>query len=375
MAERPSARKSSPALLRALAIVAVLVVATAIVVLEANRTRRAGDRPIGIRLPLPAERAAPANPSAPTGPPETSPTATEWYLARATEGDPGAQYEMAVRYATGDGVAQDYARAAAWFREAAINGIAAAQYDLGILYERGLGLAADPIEAVIWYQSAADQNEPIAQLRLGSLYLAGSLVPRNPEEAVRWLRRAAEQGVAEAQAMLAACYEAGDGVGRSTGVAYGWYSLAAEAGLTEAQRGKTRLAQGFSPRELSEAEGQSARLAAQLPRHPVAASRQDADGLLLEAAPAGSPSSGSPGAVSPIISPIVSRGIVGEIQRLLAAGGYDPGPADGLLGEQTIAAIKRYQQASGLPADGGPSIALLSRLRAAAAGPPPAAQP
>ncbi len=372
-------RKLSPTLLAALAIVAILLVATAVALFDASRARRAGDRPAVISPPHQPEHPAPAAIPPAEGPLDNARAATEWYLARATEGDAGAQYELALRYAKGDGAIQDYARAAAWFREAAINGVAAAQYDLGILYEHGLGLARDAVEAVIWYQSAADQNEPVAQLRLGTLYLAGEVVPRNAEEAARWLRRAAEQGVAEAQAMLAARYEAGDGVAGSNDIAYGWYSLAAEAGLAEAQHAKARLARDFSPEALNEAESHYSRLAARLPRHLTAVARQDADGLLLTPTPAGSPVPGatSPIAASPITgSPVlVSRGIIGEIQRLLGAGGYDPGPADGLLGEQTVAAIKRYQQDVGLPVDGSPGITLLNRLRAAAAGPPPAAQP
>jgi peptidoglycan hydrolase-like protein with peptidoglycan-binding domain len=77
----------------------------------------------------------------------------------------------------------------------------------------------------------------------------------------------------------------------------------------------------------------------------------------------------------PAASGTVSRGMVGEIQRLLGTSGYDSGPADGFLGEQTMQAIRRYQQDVGLPVDGAPGLALLNRLRAAAAGPPPAAQP
>jgi len=296
-------------------------------------------------------------------PPQNVRAAADWYLALASSGDPAAQYEIAVRYAEGRGVAKDYTRAAAWFREAAINGVAAAQYDLGILYDKGLGLARDPIEAVIWYQSAADQNEPIAQLRLGAAYLAGDVVPHNSAEAVRWLRRAAEQGLAEAQAMLAARYEAGDGVAQSTSGAYGWYDRAAASGLSEAQLAKARLARTLAPQALSEAEDRAAGLAVRVPQHTTAASRQNGDGLLLAASP-------------PVTaSGAISRGMVGEIQRLLGTNGYDSGPADGFLGDQTMQAIRRYQQDVGLPVDGTAGLALLNRLRAAAAGPPPAAQP
>jgi len=364
VAEAVVARKPSWTSFAVLAIIAGLLAATIALLLDLARAPRVGNPPIAIALPLPVETPAAMTPPAPQA---EARDAADQLLARATDGDPAAQYELALRFAEGRGVAKDYARAAAWFREAAINGVAAAQYDLGLLYDSGLGLARDPIEAVIWYQSAADQNEPVAQLRLGTIYLAGDIVPRNPSEAVRWLRRAAEQGVAEAQAMLAARYETGDGVAASSSSAYGWFSLAAAAGLAEAQRAKARLAKTLAPEALSEAETRAARLAAQLPQHLTAASRQDRDGLLLASA--------NPAAAAPAASGAVSRGMIGEIQRLLAGSGYDAGPADGFLGEQTTQAIRRYQQDVGLPVDGAAGLALLNRLRAAAAGPPPAAQP
>ena len=41
-----------------------------------------------------------------------------------------------------------------------------------------------------------------------------------------------------------------------------------------------------------------------------------------------------------------------QAQGLLKAGGFDPGPADGALGERTRTALRQYQQASGLPVTG-----------------------
>ena len=48
-----------------------------------------------------------------------------------------------------------------------------------------------------------------------------------------------------------------------------------------------------------------------------------------------------------------SRGdAVAVLQRLLAGLGYDPGPADGVFGTRTVAAVRAFQSASGLKADG-----------------------
>lgn len=54
---------------------------------------------------------------------------------------------------------------------------------------------------------------------------------------------------------------------------------------------------------------------------------------------------------------------VAEVQQQLIARGYAVGPVDGRLGARTIEAIRRYQKASGLAADGRIDAALLARLR------------
>ena len=52
-----------------------------------------------------------------------------------------------------------------------------------------------------------------------------------------------------------------------------------------------------------------------------------------------------------------------EIQRLLIKKGYDVGEVDGVLGSRTRRAVKAYQQANGLKADGFPTLSILKRLR------------
>ncbi|MDC7826977.1 lytic murein transglycosylase [Pseudomonas sp. BLCC-B13] len=52
-----------------------------------------------------------------------------------------------------------------------------------------------------------------------------------------------------------------------------------------------------------------------------------------------------------------------ELQEGLAARGYEPGPADGIIGANTRRAVRAFQQSLGLPADGYPTPALLQQLR------------
>ncbi len=59
----------------------------------------------------------------------------------------------------------------------------------------------------------------------------------------------------------------------------------------------------------------------------------------------------------------LSRADVEDLQRLLAALGYDAGGTDGVIGTKTRSAIKAFQKKSLLPADGYPTMGLLERLR------------
>jgi peptidoglycan hydrolase-like protein with peptidoglycan-binding domain len=47
-----------------------------------------------------------------------------------------------------------------------------------------------------------------------------------------------------------------------------------------------------------------------------------------------------------------SRSQISQVQQALKAKGYDPGTTDGVMGEQTQQALRKFQQANGLPATG-----------------------
>lgn len=52
-----------------------------------------------------------------------------------------------------------------------------------------------------------------------------------------------------------------------------------------------------------------------------------------------------------------------ELQQRLTAAGYSTAGIDGKIGPATRRAIRAYQRAVGLPADGYASLSLLNRLR------------
>jgi TPR repeat protein len=89
--------------------------------------------------------------------------------AAAQDGEPSAQYAMGARYATGEGVSQDYAAAARWFTLAAKKGYAPAQGMLGAYYWSGRGLRKDLKQAYFWSVLARDGNDEISKDRVDSL--------------------------------------------------------------------------------------------------------------------------------------------------------------------------------------------------------------
>ena len=64
--------------------------------------------------------------------------------------------------------------------------------------------------------------------------------------------------------------------------------------------------------------------------------------------------------------PRPSSAAIREIQALLAQLGYDPGPADGVMGRRTAAAIRAFESDRGLAVTGAPDDRILASLREAA---------
>jgi len=199
----------------------------------------------------------------------TDPAGRLAYLQRLAEaGNPEAQLQLAIVYAKGDGVPQDYATAVKWFRAAADQGLPRAQYDMGVVYERGRGVTADAEQAVSWYLKAAQGKYPPAEYNLAVLYAGGVGTGKDMTEAVQWYRRAAEQGVVPAMVNLATLYERGDGVAASPVDAYAWYTAAGLRGNQETGRHAEDLFNGLSQPDQIRAEKLASDLASAI--HDVA---------------------------------------------------------------------------------------------------------
>jgi hypothetical protein len=193
-------------------------------------------------LPRPAHQSVAPLAAAPTDPAQR----LAYFQRGAQAGDPDAELQLAILYAKGEGVAQDYATAATWFRAAAEQGLPRAQYDLGVLYQRGRGVPADQVQAASWYLKAAEGKYPLAQYNLAVAYTKGEGTRKDPTEAALWYRRAAGQGVVQAMVNLGMVYERGEGVAVSQVDAYAWYLAAGRRGNEPAARRADELFGGFS---------------------------------------------------------------------------------------------------------------------------------
>ena len=250
---------------RAIAALGALMLATAagagIFYLSNGETTPAGPPALIAALP-PAASQAPGRPVPPADAATAQPAAAEVPATPSPPVSPAVEdFALGIRYAFGNGVPKDYAKAAELFQKAANQGLPDAQYNLGALYERGLGVPKDAVRAVTWYRFAANQNHAAAELSLGLAYANGAGVTRDYKEAARWFRSAAVQGVVTAQYDLGALYADGRGVEQSATEAYALFSLAADAGDSDARQQMRRLAEKMSPRDLRAARTRSAELA------------------------------------------------------------------------------------------------------------------
>lgn len=247
--------------------------------------------------------------------------------ARLIQGD--AERERQFQQALDAHEAGSYGLALSYYTQLALHGVTAARHNLGVLFENGQGVNKDLKRAAYWFRQAAEAEHAPAQHALGLYYRDGRGVPADKLRAYYWLNQAVENGAADAEA-------ARDHVTRELTVG-----------------------------EVAEAE----RLGDVLDRPPV---------LTARTPPTPEPEEPERSVESPPApAATLSRDEARDLQRLLTALGYDPGPADGLPGRRTQAAIRQFQTDQGLASEGQPTPGILAKLREIAelrgvGAPPPA---
>ncbi len=84
----------------------------------------------------------------------------------AEAGDAGAQFNLGVMYANGEGVVKDQVQAVKWYRKAAEQGYADAQVNLGTAYWMGTGVPKDLVQAHVWINISAAKVNELAQKKM-----------------------------------------------------------------------------------------------------------------------------------------------------------------------------------------------------------------
>lgn len=144
----------------------------------ANHVVAASAPPASATVVKPAAEPAPA-------------TNLEEGLKRAELGDPYEQVALATRYATGDGVPQDYSLALRWFLKAAEQGHVGAQDTLGAYYWLGHGAPKDVSKAYFWSVLARAEGKEASKVRVA--FMTSQLTRAQAEaiqrEAEKFLRQ------------------------------------------------------------------------------------------------------------------------------------------------------------------------------------------
>ena len=270
----------------------------------------------------------------------------------AARGNPAAQVEIASRFAKGVGVPKDLKQAVEWYGRAAAQGHAPAQYRLAALHERGQGVKKDTGVARTWYRRAAELGNIRAMHNLAVLYTRREAGGPDYTSAKNWFYQAARHGLADSQFNLGILYESGLGARKNSAEAYKWFSLAAQKGDSEARKRRESIRPQLPAKSLNAAE-KSIRSWKSAPANEAANDT-------------GPPRGGWQNAQASKATTVSNPALVSRAQTLLNKLGYDAGVADGRIGPQTLAAIRKFEIRSGSTVTGIVSPALLRRLEALA---------
>lgn len=142
-------------------------------------------------------------------------------------------------------------------QSSAEKGDASSQYNLGVLYYSGNGVPQDYAKAAQYFRKSAQQGNPHSAYSLGNLYINGQGVPQDYATAIYWYRQGAERGDSDSQLALGLNYIEGKGVEKNYSEAYFWLSLSDKAGNTNADKPRDEAATHLTPEQLAEQDARA----------------------------------------------------------------------------------------------------------------------
>ena len=136
-------------------------------------------------------------------------------MLQAKEGDIQAQYLLACKYDTGNGVRKDQKKAKKWYFQAAKQGDMHTQFVIGSFFE-----PRNRLNASRWYLKSAQQGYAKAQCKMAYQNKFGYGVECDYEEAFNWYLKAIKQDSVEALINIGLMYYHGEGTEQNYREAY-----------------------------------------------------------------------------------------------------------------------------------------------------------
>ena len=195
----------------------------------------------------------------------------------AANGEPAAQFEVAVRFAEGRGMDQDYGQAFTWYQRAAMRGHAPAQFRLAMLLRARHGRCRPTLERakrVVRARRRAGPRQGHAQSGGAERRDAGrARLPPRPRSGSA---RPPSSASPTASSTSPCSIESGQGVPKDLQAAYKWFALAARNGDKEAARRLGQVKAQLAAAEVAAAEATGAGLAQPARRRRGRTSRRGA---------------------------------------------------------------------------------------------------
>src|SRR3989338_9313954 len=188
-------------------------------------------------------------------------------ILSACSNDPAkawADYETAVKYLRGEGVALDQAKGTEYLMRAAKEGNADAKLALGFSYMKGRGVEKDLKRAFENFLAAAEQGLSDAQYNVGLSYIRAQGTEKNYAKAAEWFEKSALQADAGSQYNLGVMYFNGEGVTRNPVQAYVWFRLAADRYYDGAAEGMEKAKNSIQKEMLPELDRAVAKTASKI---------------------------------------------------------------------------------------------------------------
>lgn len=147
----------------------------------------------------------------------------------AEDGDPIAQYELAMMYRRGHGTEKNEDEQLRWEKESADQGFYLAEFFLGMDYAEQERWQ----DAYNYSLKAAQKDVAYAEFNVGCLLDFDGDLEKNYNEAKKWYERAAKHNVSSAINNLGTIYREGQGCQKDINKAIELYNRAVELGVTK----------------------------------------------------------------------------------------------------------------------------------------------